>query len=131
MIRRPPRSTLFPYTTLFRSVDAGVPQRSPLQGIGGSGDGSSAHPGDRDRVVPLPADSGRSAEEERVRTRGARRLGFSDGPGLRFAPKRAPTVVGAQGLRSDRGHRKTDSACYKGEAMEIRVGQIKRAKWAK
>src|SRR3712207_7063471 len=27
MIRRPPRSTLFPYTTLFRSVDAGLPQR--------------------------------------------------------------------------------------------------------
>src|SRR3712207_9251063 len=24
MIRRPPRSTLFPYTTLFRSVDVGV-----------------------------------------------------------------------------------------------------------
>src|SRR3989442_2259464 len=24
MIRRPPRSTLFPYTTLFRSCDAGV-----------------------------------------------------------------------------------------------------------
>src|SRR5256885_13372352 len=24
MIRRPPRSTLFPYTTLFRSADAGV-----------------------------------------------------------------------------------------------------------
>src|SRR3712207_8406572 len=24
MIRRPPRSTLFPYTTLFRSFDAGV-----------------------------------------------------------------------------------------------------------
>src|SRR2546430_5438513 len=24
MIRRPPRSTLFPYTTLFRSVDEGV-----------------------------------------------------------------------------------------------------------
>src|SRR2546427_3824873 len=24
MIRRPPRSTLFPYTTLFRSVDDGV-----------------------------------------------------------------------------------------------------------
>src|SRR5258708_28826930 len=24
MIRRPPRSTLFPYTTLFRSVSAGV-----------------------------------------------------------------------------------------------------------
>src|SRR5256885_7478307 len=25
MIRRPPRSTLFPYTTLFRSVDAEIP----------------------------------------------------------------------------------------------------------
>src|SRR3989442_2947762 len=24
MIRRPPRSTLFPYTTLFRSVDEGI-----------------------------------------------------------------------------------------------------------
>src|SRR2546430_4661254 len=26
MIRRPPRSTLFPYTTLFRSADAGEPR---------------------------------------------------------------------------------------------------------
>src|SRR2546422_5317952 len=42
MIRRPPRSTLFPYTTLFRSEHAVVP-RSPravhiaerLQGAGG------------------------------------------------------------------------------------------------
>src|SRR3989454_1240591 len=28
MIRRPPRSTLFPYTTLFRSVRRGCPKRS-------------------------------------------------------------------------------------------------------
>src|ERR1041384_8590070 len=27
MIRRPPRSTLFPYTTLFRSVEAGLCKR--------------------------------------------------------------------------------------------------------
>src|SRR3712207_7035302 len=27
MIRRPPRSTLFPYTTLFRSADARLPRR--------------------------------------------------------------------------------------------------------
>src|SRR5258707_6498746 len=27
MIRRPPRSTLFPYTTLFRSVDRARPRR--------------------------------------------------------------------------------------------------------
>src|SRR2546430_9256610 len=33
MIRRPPRSTLFPYTTLFRSAD-----RAEAQGVRGSGD---------------------------------------------------------------------------------------------
>src|SRR2546421_5098176 len=27
MIRRPPRSTLFPYTTLFRSISQGIPLR--------------------------------------------------------------------------------------------------------
>src|SRR2546427_6776746 len=46
MIRRPPRSTLFPYTTLFRSiadrnvpkqgdVEAGVEHRPPAAGGGG------------------------------------------------------------------------------------------------
>src|SRR3989449_7610305 len=29
MIRRPPRSTLFPYTTLFRSLDASDPWAEP------------------------------------------------------------------------------------------------------
>src|SRR5256884_9772556 len=32
MIRRPPRSTLFPYTTLFRSPDDAAGQRSPPPG---------------------------------------------------------------------------------------------------
>src|SRR3712207_7704440 len=41
MIRRPPRSTLFPYTTLFRSVDAQLAQiyanlDATLQAIGAS-----------------------------------------------------------------------------------------------
>src|SRR3712207_7129109 len=31
MIRRPPRSTLFPYTTLFRSVPAGRPLIAPAR----------------------------------------------------------------------------------------------------
>src|SRR3712207_7638602 len=35
MIRRPPRSTLFPYTTLFRSVDACYPYGS-IQVPGGT-----------------------------------------------------------------------------------------------
>src|SRR2546427_1828492 len=30
MIRRPPRSTLFPYTTLFRSLESGERQPRPL-----------------------------------------------------------------------------------------------------
>src|SRR3712207_8103338 len=41
MIRRPPRSTLFPYTTLFRSRAASVAERTGLiarfSGAGGGG----------------------------------------------------------------------------------------------
>src|SRR5260370_10487375 len=33
MIRRPPRSTLFPYTTLFRSMERELSLRSFLQGL--------------------------------------------------------------------------------------------------
>src|ERR1035441_5438746 len=32
MIRRPPRSTLFPYTTLFRSVHSGIRRRRQQHG---------------------------------------------------------------------------------------------------
>src|SRR2546422_6303868 len=38
MIRRPPRSTLFPYTTLFRSPGALARGVAPLQGAPGVGD---------------------------------------------------------------------------------------------
>src|SRR2546427_6741809 len=34
MIRRPPRSTLFPYTTLFRSAQGGLQARLENAGIG-------------------------------------------------------------------------------------------------
>src|SRR5256885_11574903 len=34
MIRRPPRSTLFPYTTLFRSLLSGPRARSPVDVVG-------------------------------------------------------------------------------------------------
>src|SRR5438874_3213018 len=47
MIRRPPRSTLFPYTTLFRSEPQGSPPQ-PVQCIGG-GDGASRPVAARDR----------------------------------------------------------------------------------
>src|SRR5258705_756127 len=33
MIRRPPRSTLFPYTTLFRSKTVSIPDRPPYYSL--------------------------------------------------------------------------------------------------
>src|SRR5260370_8474447 len=54
MIRRPPRSTLFPYTTLFRSAFRG---RDP------SGPGSSRECRARGRAAPPPA--GRSRPSRR------------------------------------------------------------------
>src|SRR5438105_8684749 len=48
MIRRPPRSTLFPYTTLFRSVAHGLAHG--LADVAAHlGAGFPAHVGDRDR----------------------------------------------------------------------------------
>src|SRR2546422_1228907 len=38
MIRRPPRSTLFPYTTLFRSVRSGNPNHRSVVGAGAAHD---------------------------------------------------------------------------------------------
>src|SRR3712207_8037675 len=50
MIRRPPRSTLFPYTTLFRS--AGADRRCPHRARPGPGGGVQAlRPGDHARAV--------------------------------------------------------------------------------
>src|SRR4051812_49512281 len=49
MIRRPPRSTLFPYTTLFRSPDAAI-VRGPDGGVLLDGGGATdAAPSSRDR----------------------------------------------------------------------------------
>src|SRR2546426_4657689 len=60
MIRRPPRSTLFPYTTLFRSGDdAELPVREPAA------------------ARELGEDRGEGAERERVRDRKSTRLNSS------------------------------------------------------
>src|SRR2546429_3858788 len=57
MIRRPPRSTLFPYTTLFRSPPARAPTRSSPAGR------SSPRPGPSlARALPCPAHGPRSEE---------------------------------------------------------------------
>src|SRR5256886_17533850 len=51
MIRRPPRSTLFPYTTLFRSVEGGADlvERERLVQHGGGGEAVAAF---LDGVIP-------------------------------------------------------------------------------
>src|SRR3712207_7575772 len=64
MIRRPPRSTLFPYTTLFRSGDR---PRAALRGRQQRGRAAAGRPGGHDRGRPARlhrgAERGRRSEE--------------------------------------------------------------------
>src|SRR3712207_7268780 len=60
MIRRPPRSTLFPYTTLFRSV---VHPLGVLAGEGGDAGRLGHRGGDADHVGPLVGDRDQRSEE--------------------------------------------------------------------
>src|SRR5438034_7696167 len=66
MLRRPPRSTLFPYTTLFRS---GAPR-------GGGGRREDRRQGPPDRRVPL-AGSGRPERQHDRQDRKSTRLNSS------------------------------------------------------
>src|SRR5690348_18374041 len=72
MIRRPPRSTLFPYTTLFRSGEgdgvAGVGgPRLRLRGDGGRDVGRRRVGGDLDRVGEcVRGEAGEAGELERL-----------------------------------------------------------------
>src|SRR5256885_9254307 len=60
MIRRPPRSTLFPYTTLFRSRDAAGVLEEPRARRGGAGI-------PREAPAALPLDPSRHARSARRR----------------------------------------------------------------
>src|SRR3712207_8511786 len=69
MIRRPPRSTLFPYTTLFRSqAEVAAPYRPPFR--------LAAHQHDQNRIEECEGDH-RQIEAER-----AQELAHHDGPVL-------------------------------------------------
>src|SRR4051812_49569621 len=61
MIRRPPRSTLFPYTTLFRSPGRGMhsPRVAPQRAVGGRGHRRRSPTG---RGRTIAADCSRSEE---------------------------------------------------------------------
>src|SRR2546429_6487483 len=56
MIRRPPRSTLFPYTTLFRSGRSG--EKVSLIGLGGYHLGNQADPQESIRIIRAGLDEG-------------------------------------------------------------------------
>src|SRR3712207_7644227 len=51
MIRRPPRSTLFPYTTLFRSAPLGPPPGHRLEQVAGAGPPGRGEPAGHDGVL--------------------------------------------------------------------------------
>src|SRR3712207_7690947 len=68
MIRRPPRSTLFPYTTLFRSRDArfqpriGQDEKSRERGLRGDPQDGKKREREQDRLPEHPAERRRSEE---------------------------------------------------------------------
>src|SRR2546425_6262437 len=64
MIRRPPRSTLFPYTTLFRSPDRPPHPRDVRPGRGKTDPPAPRGHGPLDRRPALAAQGGRGRSEE-------------------------------------------------------------------
>src|SRR5256885_6347662 len=57
MIRRPPRSTLFPYTTLFRSLDGGL-DGDGVADVVGAGEGVAVAAGGEAALGGVAADGG-------------------------------------------------------------------------
>src|SRR4030066_997798 len=117
MIRRPPRSTLFPYTTLFRSfpVNGGVRLAGAVDRKDEGGPGKTRRQGEdrveeereRDAVAdvsvraPDPAPDGEEGGKEREEEQ----PGHPDVPGCRF-------VEGEHGNRAqDGGGRPRGTAC--------------------
>src|SRR2546427_9966391 len=71
MIRRPPRSTLFPYTTLFRSLGEGLVLLAGAAAWAGAGDGPDGH------LAPLDANQhfGRAAHQREIVEREVEEVG--------------------------------------------------------
>src|SRR3989475_12368733 len=106
MIRRPPRSTLFPYTTLFRSLEARL-ARLRLEPI-------ARDHAEEDFVAPR-SEAGHQLER-RVRAAG-------------------PPAVGGQVQDPERGHARTARSASRrsttaGRSEERRVGKECRSRWS-
>src|SRR3712207_7152126 len=77
MIRRPPRSTLFPYTTLFRSSRIGAHLRAHDRCRGGDRVGPGREPGQGQPAVPVRRWSAPEGEAGAGRDRKSTRLNSS------------------------------------------------------
>src|SRR3712207_7039196 len=74
MIRRPPRSTLFPYTTLFRSVGGSGKVATGGDGLGGPygsqiGGGNAAHFGNMGGIIRAQEMRAGAINQDRKSTR--------------------------------------------------------------
>src|SRR5690606_41620794 len=99
MLRRPPRSTLFPYTTLFRSQ----PQGTPMAEID-------------DRMVRLqvagtkPEDSGKGVA--RLSQRAFDALGINEGEIIAIQGKRLTAALDRKSTRLNSSHVKISYAVF-------------------
>ena len=74
MIRRPPRSTLFPYTTLFRSD---VDSAAALRGGGGGGDEYTYHTSEMITTADMDDSLYLTSEQQQRMRRGSNRPSVS------------------------------------------------------
>src|SRR2546427_11976764 len=74
MIRRPPRSTLFPYTTLFRSIDSGLDHNAGHESrdVAGSSRVSGGQPDMQGNDTCFDTES-REQKQKRKRSQGRRK----------------------------------------------------------
>src|SRR2546429_6487879 len=114
MIRRPPRSTLFPYTTLFRSVGHRVSERGNLTL------GSIANQAERSRRCPRAGEDAEQncvVEPEEVL---ADEHAKDEGQGGRdSAPEKQPDALGFESVNEARACRDSDNGDENVEANRI------------
>src|SRR3989454_415496 len=98
MIRRPPRSTLFPYTTLFRSEHAAFGGVAALVGVELPADAAAGVRSEEPRELGLVLEALADGARGRVLGGGDRRLGLGDQHRLIRAAAGCFLVVGVAGV---------------------------------
>src|SRR2546426_9205778 len=109
MIRRPPRSTLFPYTTLFRSLHARRRDAERLDQVGAEHDPDADRHGDRRGPPFCPPVERTQALEDRRLLHGDRKLGAPRTPWSNLRSSSA--CVRSTGGRSEEHTSELQSPC--------------------